>query len=69
MTSSADWTDVRSVTEKMPAAVLACGEQIEINSLVDIDWQADRFVEGASRSVSIFISVLPTSGPAVGERR
>lgn len=33
MTSSADWTGVRPVTEKMPAAVLAYGEQIEINSV------------------------------------
>lgn len=40
MTSSADWTGVRPVTEKMPAAVLACGEQIEMKSPAEVTMES-----------------------------
>jgi hypothetical protein len=45
MTSSADWTGVRPVTEKMPAAVLARGEQVEINSPIEMKTEIEPLSE------------------------
>jgi hypothetical protein len=57
MTSSADWTGVRPVTDKMSAAVLACGEQIEMKSPAETKMASRKLRQGRFKVVSILVSV------------